>query len=386
MKNILFFTHKLSGGGAEKTVVNLVEYINHNYDNIHAYIGVVYDDKVIHEKMDCVYVLKSHTTPEMSKLRKLPVVLSQAVQLRRLKKQLKIDVCISFLPGSDFLNVLSKRKEKIIVSVRNKESFFVKNILKKWYIQFCYARSNKIIAISAGVQQDIEEYFSAPKGKVKVIYNPIPVKVMQGELDEKYQKLLHTKQIVISAGRLTEQKGQKYLIRAFKTVADINPKAHLVILGEGELRTELEQEIRRLQLEERITLMGFVYNPMDYVKEAEIFVFASIVEGLGNVLLETLREGVPVISTDCDFGPREILAPGTDFTKKTQEIEEAEYGILVPVITEQESDTSKLSNAICSLLNDEKKRETYRVKALERASDFEIEQIVKEWVDVIENL
>lgn len=386
MKNILFFTHYLVGGGAEKTVVNLVEYINRTYHDIHAYIGVIYDDETVHAQLNCVHVLKSRTTPQMSKLSKLPVIIRQVSELKKLKKELHIDVCISFLPGADFLNVLSKGKEKTVVSVRNKESFFVKNFLRKWYIKFCYAGSDKIIAISEGVKQDIVEYFGAKKEKVQVIYNPVPQTRSDGKTTTKFEEVCDKKRIVINIGRLTEQKGQKYLLQAFKAVVEKMPDAHLVILGTGELEKELANEICLLQLQDNVTLMGFVYNPMDYVEKAELFVFSSVVEGFGNVLLEVMRIGKPIVSTDCDFGPRELLAPDTDFRKKTDKIEYAEYGVLVPVMTQGERSIEIMAEAVLQMLQDEQMRESYQRKAAERIKKFEIGQTAEEWLAMLKDL
>lgn len=381
---LLFFTHRLVGGGAEKTVVNLVEYINQSCEGYEAYIGVVYDDETVHQKLDCVYVLGSKTEPTMSKLSKIPIVLKQVKELKQLKKKLDVDVCISFLPGSDFLNVLSKGREKIILSVRNKESFFVNSIFRKWYIQFCYAKADKIVALSKGVESDITGYFGVSPSKVQTIYNPIPKRQNEEPVNDTFAKLTSGKRIVITAGRLTEQKGQKYLIRAFKLVADKISNAHLVILGEGELREDLESEIAALHLQDYVTLMGFVYNPMDYVKEADVFVFSSVVEGLGNVLMETLREGKTIISTDCDFGPREMLAPDTYFGAKTKDVEYAMYGVLVPDKVDEETKVCKLAEAMVQILEKRSVQTHYESVAIERAKDFEVGSIVTEWLEVIE--
>src|SRR5699024_7374870 len=148
---------------------------------------------------------------------------------------------ISFLPGADFLNVWSQGKEKIIVSVRNKESFFAKSMLKKWYVKMSYIKSDLIIAISERVKYDIVHSFGIDEKKVKVIYNPAPVIKLKGEVDEEFVKICQTKRVIINVGRLTQQKGQRYLIKAFKEVFKEIPQAHLVILGTGELETELKQ-------------------------------------------------------------------------------------------------------------------------------------------------
>lgn len=394
MKNrkVLFFTHRLVGGGAEKTIINLSEYINKNVRGWDAYICVVYNDiSVAQTLVSKVIDLGIATSPEMNKLRKIPIVINQAMRLKKLKRELDIETCVSFLPGSDFLNVLSKGKEKVIISVRNKESFFVKSWMRKLYLKFCYVKADAIVAISQRVEHDICHTFGVKKDKVQTIYNPDAEFVFTDNIPEWYRELVSEKQVIITAGRLTLQKGQGYLIRAFKEVHINNPNTHLVILGQGELRQELQNLVSLLGLENAVTFGGFVHNPYDYIVKAKIFVFSSIVEGLGNVLVETLKCKTPIISTDCDCGPREILAPESLFSYSTKEIEFAEYGVLVPVcqgdymnnLNESSWEEKILSEAILKLLEDEERMNIYKEKSGKRLESFKIDKIVSEWMEVI---
>lgn len=376
MKKILFFTHYLTGGGAEKTIANLSAYMNENFPEYEVHIAVFFDDADMHDKLRRIHILP-HKMPEgISKWKKIPILIKQIRDLKHLKKELNIDVCISFLPGADFLNALSKGREKMIISVRNKESFFVKTILKKWYLQYCYWKSDSIIAISERVRYDIIHFFGVSEDKVHTIYNPAPHINLTGEVNKDFEKLLEqNRQIVITAGRLTEQKGQKYLIQAFAGVLIQVPDAHLVILGKGELEEELKALAEKLNIQDSVSFLGFVKNPHDYIKKSKVFVFSSIVEGLGNILVETLACGTAIISTDCDCGPREILAPDTNWGSFTDKAEYAEYGILVPVRGETE-----MMEMITVLLRDERLRQSYRVKSKRRLADFSIENIVKQWL------
>ena len=135
MKNIMFFTHHLWGGGAEKTVCNISNYINRNYVDIKSYVCVVYDEPKIRPDVDNVIVLNNKTTSKTLIVLKPLVILKQIKELRNIKRKNNIDVCISFLPGADLINVSSKVGEKTIVSVRNVESFFLTNPFKKVYDQ-----------------------------------------------------------------------------------------------------------------------------------------------------------------------------------------------------------------------------------------------------------
>ncbi len=390
MRKVLFFTHSLVGGGAEKTIITLSEYINKNYCDVEAHIGVVYDDARVRKTLQNVHVLTNKTKPEMKQIAKVPIILKQVMELRKLKKELRIDTCISFLPGADFLNVLSAVGEKRIISVRNKESFFATSFLKKRYIKFCYDRCDKIVAISQRVKKDIITSFGVKEEKVIVIYNPAPVINYTNGTSEEFNAFCNDNKIILNAGRLTEQKGQAYLIRAFAEVYAKRKDVRLVILGTGELETEVKKLVYELNLNEVVLFPGFVYNPYDYIKKADIFVFSSIVEGLGNILIECMACGIPIISTDCDCGPREILAPNTDIDKVTTDIEFAQNGILVPVCYGDTNSKTKItdeeimmSKAILALLDREELQQSYKESSIKRLEDFEISRIVSQWISLV---
>lgn len=127
--------------------------------------------------------------------------------------------------------------------------------------------------------------------------------------------------MILGVGRLTPAKDYPNLIRAFGLVKQ-QRDARLMILGEGELRPELEALVDELGLNDSVALPGFVDNPYAYMAHASVFALSSFWEGLPTVLIEAVGIGTPVVSTDCKSGPREILDGG-------------KYGILVPV---QDSD------------------------------------------------
>ena len=167
---------------------------------------------------------------------------------------------------------------------------------------------------------DLASVAGIPRERIEVIYNP----VMRPELQEKAQAPLDHPwfkpggpPVVLAVGSLSVQKDFPTLIQAFAQVRQARP-ARLLILGEGTERPALEALIRQLDLEQDVSLAGFVTNPYAYMAQASLFVLSSRWEGLPGVLIEALCCGTPVISTDCPSGPREILR-------------KEEYGQLVPV-------------------------------------------------------
>jgi glycosyltransferase involved in cell wall biosynthesis len=136
--------------------------------------------------------------------------------------------------------------------------------------------------------------------------------------------------VILSVGRLDRIKDQATLLRAFARLR-ANCAARLMILGEGDERARLESLAQELGIAADVTLPGFVANPMPYMRKAAVFALSSLSEGFGNVLVEALYCGCPVISTECG-GPREILMDGR-------------YGHLVPV-----GDDAALAKALAATL------------------------------------
>jgi glycosyltransferase involved in cell wall biosynthesis len=238
-----------------------------------------------------------------------------------------------------------------------------------------------------------------------VIYNPYPIDEIRELAKEplgSYEEIFKHP-VLITAGRLTKQKGQWYLLRVFKALKEKHKDLKLVILGEGELKdylVKLSQELGlktyvwdRDKLSESfdVYFLGFQKNPFKFIARSKLFVFPSLWEGFPNALVESMACSVCVVSSDCRSGPREILAPNTDFNYQTQKPEFAEYGVLMPVF-EVKYKTAKEPleereimwvETIDKLLEDESLRKSYSEKAKQRAEDFRIEKIVQEWKEVL---
>jgi glycosyltransferase involved in cell wall biosynthesis len=194
--------------------------------------------------------------------------------------------------------------------------------------------ADSIVAVSRGVADDFAQYAGVPRARIDVISNPV---ITPGLLTAASEPAGHpwfdepTCPVLVGVGRLTSQKNFGRLIDAFAQVRRV-VGARLVILGEGPERAALEARVRQHGLEECVALPGFVENPYAYMARAAAFVLSSDYEGLPTVLIESLAVGTPVVATDCESGPREILRGG-------------ELGELVPV-----GDVTALSDAILRTL------------------------------------
>ncbi len=198
-----------------------------------------------------------------------------------------------------------------------------------------YHWADGIIAVSNGVADDLARTAGIPRERIKVIYNPVitPELRRMATVEMEHPWFAPGQPpVVLGAGRLTGSKDFPTLLQAFAKVRSVR-QARLIILGEGEERPALERSISRLGLTQDVVLSGFVENPYAYMRQASLFVLSSMSEALPTVLIEALYCGLPLVSTCCPGGAREILADGR-------------YGQLVPV-----GDASALAQAVNQALD-----------------------------------
>jgi glycosyltransferase involved in cell wall biosynthesis len=202
-------------------------------------------------------------------------------------------------------------------------------------MRWTYPWADRVITISDGVGTDLTRAIGLPADRMTTIYNPA---ISADILEKSRVPLDHPwfspgePPVLLGVGRLTAQKDFGTLIHAFARVR-AHRVARLVILGEGGERAQLEALVRSLRLEADVAMPGFVKNPYPYMRAAALFALTSRWEGFGNVLVEAMGCGIPVVSTDCPSGPSEILEHGR-------------WGALVPV-----GDAGALATAIDAALN-----------------------------------
>lgn len=381
-KNLMFIVPTLIGGGAEKTVANLSKYLI-KYYNISIVVFRDTDEKYSYAGK-LIPLSKSRNN---SIIKKITFAAKTIFRLKQLKVEKDIDYAVSFLTQADILNVLSKEKGiKTFISIRNTDSILMNSKLIKATTRISCKRCDHVIAISNQVKDDLINNFNIGADKITTIYNPA-LKIEFSEFKQHKRSVDPTDKICINVARLVEQKGQWHLIRAFSEVVKHHKDIKLLILGQGPLKESLQKLIDDYKLNDNVFLMGFVNDPYYYMKKARCFVFSSLYEGLGNALLEAMVCGAPIISCDCVSGPREILAPSTDYKKKVKnKIDYAKYGVLVPAFDGKQRSAKQpltkeeemMAEAITNFFGKDM-YDNYHRMSLRRSKDFKIETIIKQW-------
>jgi GalNAc-alpha-(1->4)-GalNAc-alpha-(1->3)-diNAcBac-PP-undecaprenol alpha-1,4-N-acetyl-D-galactosaminyltransferase len=273
------------------------------------------------------------------------------------------DIVISHLTPTNILTILSLIKTRIPVLATEHLDPRMIHESKSWELlrRITYPFAARVISVSEGVNTAFNWLASNRKS---VIYNPF----LTPDKHEHNQKMNLDipgadleKKWVVSMGRLVEQKGFDILLSAFAKIANKHPNWQLLILGKGQLHQDLETLKENLGLSGKAILVGSVENPFAILNRAKLFVMSSRHEAFPMALGEAMACGLPVISTDCRSGPREIIRDGID-------------GILVPT-----EDVTALATAIDKLISDEKERLNLSRYASEVTERFSLEKIMLNW-------
>lgn len=371
-KNILILTATMQKGGAERVISLLLKELE-NEQNIKVHFIMMEDGIDYDLPKSIIPIVLSNS--KKSALQKLLELLFVALKLKRYVKCNDIDTVISFLYRPNYINILTKvfgSSHKSIINIRSTTSryknegflgkvnlFLVKNLFNK---------SDLIISNSKGVDEDLKSLMNITTN-TKVIYNPVDIEYINSKKDiceDVDFEFKQEKKYIISVGRLIPLKRNSDLIKAFFELQKDDDSLELIFLGDGILKDDLINQCLEFKVKEKVHFLGNVKNPFYYLNKSDLFVLNSEIEGFPNVLVEAMACGLPVISSDCKSGPREIL-------------EDEKYGLLYPV-----GDVDALIKKMKYYLYEDIDKETLKTKNLKRIEDFEIVKIMKAFTKVLE--
>lgn len=268
-----------------------------------------------------------------------------------------------------FANHFYSIKTKVIASPRGPSTeylrYFEEKLSRKIYLKgiftfFCRYADGLVVA-SRGMREECIKDFHAFPERVKVIPNSVDLEEIRIKASEGNDLDIPPEfRIISTLGRLEKEKYFPFLLKAFAALRK-KEKAKLLIIGDGTERKNLERLSQDLNIEEDILFVGYQRNPYRFIRMSDIYVHTCLFEGFANAIIEAMACGVPVVALDCNYGPRDIIRQG-------------ENGFLVPM-----DDERALVDAITKLLQDQRLRDDLARRGHERAMDFSVDDMVKNY-------
>lgn len=360
---ILIYTTIFSVGGAERFVLDLVNNINLKLFEVILVIGRKNGTsyyKSLKKDRNIKYINLGSPDNQDDKIYML---------LGDTLKKEKPDIC--FAPGifTNFilLDALAYANYKGKCVIRESNYITSRNLNQESSNKILeYNQCDRIVVLTKGMKKDLVKH-QVKSSKITLINNTVEIKEVQEKADifidnEEFNSIKGKK--IIHVGRLEEQKNQKLLLRSFKMVIEKIKDVDLVIIGKGSKENELKKLSEELGISKKVHFIGFQENPYYFIKRGDLLVLSSLYEGMPHILLETMALKVPVLSTDCKTGPRDILKNGR-------------YGYLV-----KNRDDRSMAKKIIDLLSNDKRRRKKLEKAYERACQYNAPLIIGEYEKV----
>lgn len=356
---ILFYVAALNGGGAEKHLVRIINQIDRGRFEpilVLARSGGAYD-RCVRRDVRTVVLHRSAFLPVCRKLR---------AAIRHHQPR----VVFSLLDPSNIQCLIATRclarRPKVIVGVQNTPSMAYRG---PWWsrrrilmalMSTLYPAADCVVASSRAVRGDLRSLSPAAARRCQVIHNAgYDESVLEGAT-ELAPEIRGDGPLLVGCGRLTKQKGFPQLLEALAMLRQSVP-ARLCLVGEGPDRCLLQEQVRSLRLRDSVDIVGFQSNPFRFMAAADVFVLSSLWEGFGNVIVESMACGTPVVATSCRSGPDEI-------------IEDRVNGMLVPP-----DNPRALADALTHLLTDTGLYRRLRENGKRRARDFSVESITRRY-------
>lgn len=357
MKRLMFYINAINGGGAERVMTNLAsQFAVNGYDVVFVTSYRAFGEYPMCETVKR-YSLEKHNIKQSRVKRNV----SRILKLRRICKDERPDIFITFMGEPNFRAIAASigLPVKTVVSVRNDPELEYGGRIMRFVGKYILPMADGCVFQTEVARQ----WFPARmQRKSTIIFNA----VKQEFYEAKRQPV---NQLIVTVGRLCEQKNQSLLIEAVSELKGEYPDLRLKIYGEGELEKELNRLISEKGASEFISLEGQSLDVPSKLCEADIFVLTSDYEGMPNALMEAMAVGVPAIATDCPCGGPKIL------------IRDKENGVLIPV-----GDKDRLVSVIKELLDNPAEKKMISANARRSAAAFSENIIYLQWKEYLEKV
>jgi glycosyltransferase involved in cell wall biosynthesis len=366
--SVAFFLSDLDAGGAQRTIVNLV-----NSLPMHRYAASLVVGRNSGPARD--WLERGHEIVDLGCARTRDALLP----LRRYLAAARPDVLFATMVDANIVAALATRlgghRPRLILResnphrARNDLGFF-----RRCAVRWAYARADALVALSHGVGRELIADYGLDPARVVTIHNPVDTEHWRQAAQAGWQSgapwgsFGGDGPLLVAVGRLIRQKGFDLLLRALAQCEGAGRKSRLVIVGEGPERSALDALAHELGIADRVLMAGFVADPAAWYAHGDIFVLPSRWEGFGHVMVEALACGLPVVAFDCPYGPVDILGDG-------------EGGVLVPP-----EDVGALAATLDQILGDAGRRARLAAAAPQVAARFSEPRIAMDYARLIDRV
>ncbi|PXF55737.1 MAG: hypothetical protein C4B57_01675 [Deltaproteobacteria bacterium] len=367
---LIFLVPSLAGGGAERVATTLLPYLARHFDLTLVLLENRRSYPIPAEVAVAAFSesLNSHT----AHIIRIPY---HILALARLIRRHRARVVLSFMEQANIINIMASyitgHHAVISQHINPRQQYKGKGLLGRAISQTSarlYPKADRIIAVSNGIKEIIISDYFLDTRRIAVIPNPVDISFI-AKMSKREPSIALPGDYLLHVGRLkVTHKAHDILLNAFKKLHSGHPNLKLILVGEGPDKKQIQVMVKDLDLAESVILAGWQENVFAFMARAKALILCSRYEGRPHVLAEAMACGCPVIATDCQTGPREMLGDN-------------EYGLLVPV-----DDPEALARGVEGLLADEPRRAYFQDQARKRAQDFDLEQIGSKYVRLLQGI
>ena len=376
---ILFVVKNLSVGGAQIRIVRLANGLSKRGFQIQiASLGK--ENDIREEISDDVVFSCSKYFDVLRSVPFLSPILSSLYSVHEISRQVRSAnpdvICAMHWAAKIPLSFVGKilRKKTVLVEVNRSEyELKLKGVEGKRHPKFfarkiAYGFASVVVANSKGLADVTASYFNIPE--VATIHNGIDIEAIRRMSSEPVESFWPDEDtpLVVTAGRLVEQKGFEFLVESIKILNDEKVRVRLLILGEGKLRGKMERKVEDCGIGDLVRISGFVRNPYPYMAKGDIFACSSLSEGMSNAILEAMALHLPIVSTDHEFGAGEMIEHGLN-------------GLLVPP-----GDPGAMADALRNLITDRELGKRLVRHADEVIRKFTLETMIEKHGDLFRSV
>lgn len=361
-KKIAFVIGSLTSGGSERVISTLSNRLVDSFDVCIITFKKTEPFYTLNNKVKVISCYDSLKRPS-NFLASLWLNIALVKRICEIIRSEKIDLLIGFITTANILSIIASNITGIpsVISERNNPQMEIIPKFWKFLREFFYPRANSVVLQTQGVKKLYEKKVS--ESKLIILPNPISEKLTNKRTfkdDSKREKL------ILNVGRLNKSKQQKMLINAFENITTEDWK--LLIIGDGPQYNALQKQIKQLKLSDKVEIKPQIKDIHNYYDKARVFAFTSKNEGFPNALIEAMHFGLPSISTDCDFGPSDLINHNSN-------------GILIPVNGQLE-----LEQSLQLLINDKSLREKISKNAIASTEEYISFNVITKWQKLINDI